>query len=57
MLNSELEKIIKRIEELREQLVKLGQYKNINDEEMLEASRRLDEELNNYHRLLLKIKK
>lgn len=49
---SEIEEIIKRIEELRASLVKLREGKTLTDQDVVTASQMLDAVLNEYYKLL-----
>lgn len=47
-----IKELIENIEVLRKKLVEIASDKGIADEKVLQASRRLDEELNKYYHLL-----
>lgn len=49
-------KITERIERLREELVELGIKKGFQDTQVIKKSQKLDELINQYYRLSIKIK-
>lgn len=48
----ELEELLKRVEELRGRLNELGNKKDLIDPEVIQASKKLDEVLNEYQKLV-----
>jgi uncharacterized protein YlzI (FlbEa/FlbD family) len=54
---SELEELIKQIEELRSTMIKLKEGKSYTDPEVITASQMLDAVLDKYQEMLIKIKK
>lgn len=54
---SELEELIKQIEELRSTMIKLKEGKSYTDLEVITASQMLDAVLDKYQEMLIKIKK
>ena len=54
---SELEELIKQIEELRSTMIKLKEGKSYTDPKVITASQMLDAVLDKYQEMLIKIKK
>lgn len=54
---SELEELIKQIEELRASMVKIKEGRSYTDPEVITASQMLDAVLDKYQEMLMKIKK
>jgi len=54
---SELEELIKQIEELRLNMIKIKEGKSYTDPGVVAASQELDAVLNKYQEMLMKIKK
>ena len=54
---SELEELIKQIEELRLSMIKIKEGKSYTDPEVISASQMLDAVLDKYQDMLMKIKK
>ena len=54
---SELQELIKQIEELRSTMIKLKEGKSYTDPEVITASQMLDAVLDKYQEMLIKIKK
>ena len=54
---SELDELIKQIEELRLSMVKIKEGRSFTDPEVVTASQMLDAVLDRYHVMLMKIKK
>ena len=53
---SELEELIKQIEELRQSMIKIKEGKSYTDPKVVAASQELDAVLNKYHVMLMKFK-
>ena len=53
---SELEELIKQIEELRSIMIKIKEGRSYTDPEVITASQELDAVLNKYHEMMLKNK-
>ncbi|MDR3541530.1 MAG: aspartyl-phosphate phosphatase Spo0E family protein [Desulfosporosinus sp.] len=51
---SEIEELIKEIEELRLNMIKVKEGKSYSDPEVIKASQKLDAVLNEYHARLMK---
>lgn len=54
---SELDELIKQIEELRKSMVRIKEGKSFTDPEVITASQMLDAVLDRYHVMLMKIKR
>lgn len=54
---SELQELIKQIEELRSTMIKIKEGKSYTDPEVITASQMLDAVLDKYQEMLIKIKK
>ena len=53
---SELEELIKQIEELRLRMIKIKEGRSYTDPEVITASQELDAVLNKYHEMMMKNK-
>ena len=51
---SELEELIKQIEELRSIMIKIKEGRSYTDSEVITASQELDAVLNKYHEMMMK---
>ena len=55
-INGNLEKLIKQIEQLRLNMIKIKEGRSYTDPEVITASQELDAVLNKYHEMMLKNK-